>query len=463
MIPQQREPSFTTVTDDALGEYDAVGLIDALQSREVHPDEVTAAALARARQAQDALNAVVDWVPTPTVGSGPFGGVPSFIKDNEDLAGLACRQGSRAVPDTPVEANSEFVSQFVDLGFTVLGKSTLPEFGLTATTEPLLGGPTRNPWNIGHSTGGSSGGSAALVAAGVVPIAHANDGGGSIRIPASCCGVVGLKPSRGRVVGREDLEKLPVAITAQGVVTRSVRDTALFFSEIEKLHQDPALSPIGHITAPGSERLRIGLVLEGMSGLPVNSDVQAAVTATAAVLEGLGHHVEPIAFPFDEQFGRDFLRYWAGLAFAIQYGGKQVYGDGFDRSLLEPLTLGLGRFFRTVAVRTPTTLRRLRNFGEEYEQLFTSHDVLLSPVLSHAPPPIGYLSPDLDVQTHLVRLLRYASFTAVQNVSGAPAISLPLGMSDDGLPIGVQAAASFGQEARLLGLAYELEEAMPWR
>lgn len=463
MKRQPNHPPFSTVSDDALGDLDAVGLIESIQSGSVHPDELTAAALARAHLAQEALNAVVTWEPNPKAGKGPFGGIPSFVKDNEDVAGLPSREGSRAIPDTPKAVHSEFVSQYVDLGFTVLGKSTLPEFGLTATTEPLLGGPTRNPWNTEHSTGGSSGGASALVAAGVTPIAHANDGGGSIRIPAACCGVVGLKPTRGRVVGKEEEEKLPVNITANGVVTRSVRDTALFYSELEKLHAPPGLPPIGHVTSPGSRRLRIGVLLEGMSGFPVAAEVQETVQATAATCEDLGHHVEVIPFPFDEQFGRDFLRYWAGLAFAIQYGGKQMFGEGFDRSQLEPLTLGLGRFFRTVALRTPTTLRRLRQFGDQYEQVFESYDVLLSPVLSHTPPPIGYLSPALDFNTHLVRLLRYASFTAVQNVSGAPAISLPLGFSEDGLPIGVQASAGFGQEARLLELALELEEAMPWR
>jgi amidase len=451
-----RTPSFSTTCDDALGDHDAVSLIEALRTGAVSSAEVLTAATQRARVADARLNAVADWTPLPAPGDGPFAGVPSFIKDNEDLAGLPSRQGSRAVPPAPAQRSSAFVDQYQGLGFSLLGKSRMPEFGLTATTEPLLGGPTRNPWNPAHSSGGSSGGSAALVASGVTPIAHANDGGGSIRIPASCCGLVGLKPTRGRLVTRQGLERLPVAISTQGVLTRTVRDTALFYAEIEKVHR--ALPPIGHITGPSARRLRIALLLEGMPGLPVDRQVQDAVEAAARTCERMGHHVEPIRYPFDEQFGHDFLRYWAFLAFAIEHGGRTMYGPDFDPRLLEPLTLGLSRYFRSLAATLPATLLRLRRFEHTYAQFMARYDVLLSPVLSHPAPPIGYLAADLDFPTHLIRLVRYVPFTAIQNVSGAPAMSLPLGMSQDGLPIGVHAAAACGGEATLLALAYELEE-----
>ncbi len=449
-------PAFSAYPDDALGTHDAVSLIAAMRSGSVSPAEVLAAALDRAHAADARLNAVAAWLPVPTTASGPFAGVPSFIKDNEDLAGLPTRQGSRAVPPTPVVRSSAFVDQYARLGFSMLGKSAMPEFGLTATTEPLLGGPTRNPWNPEHSSGGSSGGAAALVAAGVTPIAHANDGGGSIRIPASCCGLVGLKPSRGRLVSRQGLDRLPVAISTQGVLTRTVRDTALFYAEVERLRC--ALPPIGHVTGSRGRRRRIAVLFEGMPGLTVTSQVREAVARAARACEGRGHVVEVIDYPFDEQFGHDFLRYWAFLAFAIEHGGRSLYGPGFDRRLLEPLTLGLSGFFRSVAATLPATVLRLRRFEHAYAQVMARYDVLLSPVLSHPAPPIGHLAADLDFETHLIRLLRYVPFTAIQNVSGAPAISLPLGVSADGLPIGVQAAAAFGREATLLELAYELEE-----
>ena len=213
----------STFTDDALGDFDTVALRDALARGDVSAGEVREAAMARA-QAADRLNAVVTWVDQEPR-SGEFAGVPTFVKDNEDIAGYPTTFGSRAVPRRPAEERTRFVAQWDELGFQTLGKSALPEFGLTATTEPLDHGPTRNPWHLDHTTGGSSGGSAALVAAGVVPIAHANDGGGSIRIPAACCGLVGLKPSRGRLIDPEAMDQLPVKVATQGVLTRSVRDT----------------------------------------------------------------------------------------------------------------------------------------------------------------------------------------------------------------------------------------------
>lgn len=446
-----------TYRDDALQDHDSVGLLTALKSGEVSPTEVMQAALDRCAQVNGSINAVAVMAANPTTHDGVFGGIPTFVKDNEDVAGLPTRHGSRAVPATIKSEPSAFVDHFQRLGFTVLGKSTLPEFGLTATTETLAYGPTRNPWNTSFSTGGSSGGAAALVAAGVVPIAHANDGGGSIRIPASCCGLVGLKPSRGRLISRPELDKLPVQITAQGVVTRSVRDTALFYSEIEKFHN--VLPPIGSIHGPSSRRLRIGVLEQGLPGLPVDAEVKAAVARSAELLASLGHDVEYIDFPIDEQFGHDFLRYWAMLSFLIRFGGKQTFDPDFDRSQLEPLTLELSGLLKDFAVKIPATLRRLRQFPETFATAFIDRDVIVSPVLSHAPPEIGYLGSDIDPRTHLIRLLRYASFTALQNVSGTPAITLPLAQSAQGLPIGVQFASAFANEATLLELAFEIEEA----
>ena len=449
--------TFHTYGDDALGTFDTVGLIHALAEGQVSPEEVRDATQARVALAQEPLNAVATVVDQPTIADGPFGGVPSFVKDNEDVVGLPTSHGSRTTSRNPKTEPSAFVTHFQQLGFTIMGKSTLPEFGLTATTETLAFGPSRNPWNLDHSTGGSSGGAAALVAAGVVPIAHANDGGGSIRIPASCCGLVGLKPSRGRLIARPELEKLPVQITTQGAVTRTVRDTALFYSEIEKLHNK--LPPIGLVEGPGKQRLRIAVSENGMEGFPVDPEVQATIRRTADLCSDVGHDVEFIPFPVDDQFGRDFLRYWAALAFSIQIGGKQAFDPEFDKTKLEPFANGLASLFKHVAVRMPSTLRRLRQFPATYAAAFADYDVMLTPVTSHPAPALGFLGAETDPRDHLVRLLRYASFTAIQNVSGTPAISLPMGVSQAGLPIGIQAAAPFGHERRLLELAFELESA----
>ncbi len=448
-------------SDDALGSDDCVGLLDRIDRGEVHPAELRAAAIARAQMANPALNAVVEWVQDPPGANGAFAGIPTFLKDNEDLSGLPTRFGSSATPSTPALHTSPFAKQLDGIGLSIVGKSSLPEFGLTATTESLEFGPTRNPRNLEHSTGGSSGGSAALVAAGVVPIAHANDGGGSIRIPASCCGLFGLKPSRGRLLAPADMERLPVSIVAQGVLTRTVRDTALFLNEIPK--EASSMPPIGHVREPGTNRLRIGVVADPMPGMPLDPDVRQTILDTADECERLGHQIDVIPFPFDDQFGRDFLRYWAALAFSLDRGGRLLFGQDFDSEQLEPFTKGLADLCGSVALRLPTTIRRLRSFATVYEQTYRDFDVVLSPVLASPPPPIGFLSPGIDPHTHLVRLLQYANFTAIHNVAGAPAASLPLGVSRDGLPIGVQAAAHRGQEATLLGLAYELEAAVGWK
>ncbi len=452
--------------DDALGADDVVGLRERLDRGSVSAAELVAAAVRRAAAVNDQLNAVVSWVADPEVtaaaAAASFAGIPTFIKDNEALAGLATRDGSRATSDRSAQASSVWTSQFVRLGTTPLGKSTLPEFGLTSTTESLLTGATRNPWDTSRSVGGSSGGSAALVAAGVVPIAHANDGGGSIRIPAACCGLVGLKPSRGRITDIAEVDKLPINIVAQGVVTRSVRDTAFYFAEAERDYLNPALPPVGLVTRPGRRRLRVALMTQGHPRLPTDPEVVAEVERTGRLCQSLGHEVEQIDFPYGEQVGIDFLRYWALLSFSIRRFGGRLFGEPFDAAQLEPFTVELAQMFTTSAERVPGSIRRLRRFAKEYTRQFQDYDVMLSPVLAHEAPPIGYLGPLVDPRTHLVRLLRYVSVTPLHNIAGAPAISLPLATSRNGLPIGIHLAADVGQERLLLELALELEEAQPF-
>ena len=453
----------SVVADDALGSDDAVGLLERLRRRDVSAAELTAAALARIRAADDRLNAVVSWAPSrePTV-DGPLAGLPTVIKDNEQLTGTPTREGSRATSDAPASADSVWTAQFLRLGVTPLAKSTLPEFGLTSTTESMLTGPTRNPWDTGRSVGGSSGGSAALVAAGAVPLAHANDGGGSIRIPAACCGLVGLKPSRGRIIDIPDLDRLPVNIIAQGVVTRSVRDTALYFAAAEQDHASPDLPPVGWVKDPLDRPLRVAVMTQGHPDLPTSPSVQAAVGRVAALCEGLGHHVTTIDFPYGRQVGVDFLRYWAFLAFSVKRWGGRLFGQPFDAGLLEPFTLELARMFTRGPLGLPGALRRLQRFGVEYSRIFDDVDVVVSPVLAHPPPPIGYLGPQVEPHAQLLRLLRFVSVTPLHNIAGAPAMSLPLEREPDGLPIGIHFAADVGQERLLLQLALQLEQAAPW-
>ncbi len=494
-------PPVNAVTDDALGDDDAWALRQRLTRGEVTAGELWQAARQRAEAVESTLNGIACWVdesatpghtrppdrkppdPEPpdrkppdrkprgsdpplrdSLGShqsaGGLAGIPCVVKDNEDLAGHPTRQGSRAVPSTSARTSTPIVAALLDLGLTPVAKTTLPEFGLTASTESSLHGATRNPWSPSHSVGGSSGGSAALVAAGVVPIGHANDGGGSIRIPAACCGLVGLKPSRGRLPDRPEVARLPVPIVAQGVLTRSVRDTAMVLAEMERHHPARHLPPIGAVVGPAHTRLRVGVLRRAPHAVPVDPDVIASVDAVATALEHLGHHVEPIDPPVDEQFARDFLAYWQLLAFLLYRGGRVVEGSGFDAEGVEAFTRYLSRRLGQDVARVPGALRRLRRHARTPEPVFDDVDVVLSPVLAHPPPPIGYLGPDVDPQTHLVRLLRWVAFTAAANVTGAPALALPAGRGREGLPIGVQLSAARGRERRLLELAFELDGAV---
>jgi len=465
-------PQVHAPTDDVLGDLDAVGIAQRIAAGDISAAEAVEAAVRRLQAVEPVLNAVA--APrydqarqeaqrlSGAAGGSLLAGVPAAIKDNVDLAGMPTRHGSRATPARRYEADSPITAQFRATGLMPIAKTTLPEFGLTATTERTWGPPTRNPWNTRHSTGGSSGGSAALVAAGVVPIAHGNDGGGSTRIPASCCGLVGLKPSRGRLLTVELAEKLPVDIIAEGVLTRSVRDTAAFYAEAEKHRAGADLPAIGHVEGPGRARLRIGYTTRHPLGAACDPEVVAAVENAAAVCRRLGHRVKEVPTVADARMAEDFLLYWARMATAVRYLGRFVFGQGFDRHELEPLTRQLSRHHLRRFWRSPGAIRRLRRFGEEHCRRFADCDVIVTPVLARPPVPLGYLAPDIDFDTAAERLMHYAAFTPVQNVAGTPAISLPLGQSVEGLPIGVQFAAGMGEEGRLLELAYELEAAVPW-
>ena len=458
----------SALCDDVLGTADAVEIARRIQAGEIQAREAVAAAIARAERVNPALNAIA----TPLFDSarrdaeqprsGVFSGVPSFIKDTDAVAGSPVLFGSRGLPRKPAEKSSPFVRQFLSLGLINLGKTTTPEFGLTCTTEPLVHGPTHNPWKLGFSPGGSSGGSAALVAAGVVPIAHANDGGGSIRIPASCCGVVGLKPSRGRLAAMEGSELFPVKITQQGMVSRSVRDTAVFLHAAEQYHRNPKLPEVGLVTRTG-RRLRIGFFTALGEHAPSHPDCVSAVDDAAKLCESLGHSVEEVPAPIDDGFLEDFFLLWATIGFAVTRFGHWVVHPDFDQTKVDAFTEGLASYFRDNARRVPMAIWRLRRFAQQYARYFDDYDVLMNPTVAMPPPEHGFLGPEVPFETSLERLKWFIPFTQTQNVSGGPAISLPLGQSAEGLPLGVQFASPTGDERTLLQLAIEIEAAAPWR
>jgi amidase len=457
-------------TNDVLGTLTAVEIGQHIANGDFTASESIQAAIARLKAVNPELNAVAcerfeqALVDANGAGNGlaVFTGVPSFIKDNTDLQGLPTKHGSRATINSSVAKDAAFSEQFLATGLIPIAKTNLPEFGLTATTEYSQSAPVRNPWNTNHSTGGSSGGSAALVAAGVVPIAHANDGGGSIRIPAACCGLVGLKSSVGRLVAPAMSKHLPIDIVVDGVVSRTVADTAAFYAASEQHYRNSALPALGNITAGIDKPLTIGLSLDHPMGGVVDADVVAGVKKVAKVCEGLGHKVEIVPSQVSAQMADDFFLYWARSAAAINYLGKFEFGWGFDRRQLEPLTKHLSKHFMGQWWKSFGAISRLRQFAVEYEKTFSDYDLILTPTLAKAPVELGYLAMDLDFATAYERLNHYAPFTPVQNVSGTPAISLPLAQSSTGLPIGVQFAAGMGQEALLLQIAYQMEAAMPW-
>ena len=462
----------TAPTNDVLGTADAGTIAARIAAGEISAEEAVGAAIERLQAVDPQLQATICERFEQALAEArglpadrclePFSGVPSLIKDNTAVAGLPTRHGSRATGTAPASRDDDYTRVFRATGLIPIAKTALPEFGLTATTEPTRAAATRNPWNTAFSSGGSSGGSAALVAAGVVPVAHANDGGGSIRIPAACCGVVGLKPSRDRLPTIALARRMPVNIIVEGVVSRTVGDTAAFYAAVERHYSRPDLPLIGRVSGPGRRRLRIGLGLEHPLGEACDPEVVATVERVARLCETLGHRVEPFSSPVDSRMADDFFLYWARLAAAADYLGRFAFGKDYDRSQLEPLTRQLSRHYLSHSWRSPGAIRRLRRFGATYRALFGHYDLILSPVLATPPVAIGHLALDLPFDTALQRLRHYAAFTPAQNVAGTPAISLPLGRSRAGLPIGVQFAAGMGQERQLLELAFELEQAMPW-
>ncbi|MFM9034485.1 MAG: amidase [Mycobacterium sp.] len=454
--------------DDALGGLDAVGMVEAIRTGRVSAAELVDAAIART----EAVNPVLNGLAHETFAAararaeeksgGYFDGVPTFIKDNVDVAEMPTMQGTDAWTPRPVREHGDFARFFLRTGLIPLGKTQLSEFGFSASAEHPRIGAVRNPWDTDYTAGASSSGSGAFVAAGVVPLAHANDGGGSIRIPAACNGLVGLKPSRGRLPQDKLSRQMPVKIVHDGVLTRSVRDTAAFYREAERVWRNRSLAPVGAVTGPGRERLRIAVMTRS-----VNRDSSPAMREhtlkTAALLEELGHRVSHLdASPVPASFADDFLLYWSSLAMTLVRTGRRTFGPSFDRSRLDNLTLGLDRHATRNIHRLPAAIARLRRLRRISERFYSDYDVLLTPTLAEDTPPIGHLDPMADYRQVIDRLVDWVAFTPLQNATGEPSISLPLAQSGGGLPVGMLFSAPLGQDRRLLELSYELEAARPW-
>lgn len=454
---------------DALGDDDATGIAARIRRGEITAAQALDAAIARSERVNGQLNFIAaplyDYgrARTEQTLSGPFAGVPTLIKDLMPMIGQPTRYGSRAFANFVPDEQPPYMDALLAAGLVPFGKSTTPEFGLTATTETLLQGATRNPWDTSHSSGGSSGGAAVAVASRVVPIAHASDGGGSIRIPASCNGLFGLKPSRGRtlVAGHPDPG---VDISVNGCVSSSVRDTAAWFAATEAHGEGAAFTPVGLVVGPNTRRLRILLDIPNALGNDPDPEVRSAVESAAELCRSLGHEVRTQRAPLNGvQFSADFILLWANGALEVVNLVRSMAPVGAPlEALLEPLTLELAEHAqRQGPAALEAAIGRLRAVEAQYASMFSDADVYMTPVLAKPPVPLGQIDGGKGMAV-FATLSDYVGYTPLQNVAGAPAMSVPLAWSQGGLPIGIHFSASKGEERRLLELAYELEQARPW-
>ncbi|CAN5431736.1 amidase [soil metagenome] len=461
-------------TDDVLADLDGVAIAGLVKNKEVTSSEVVAASIARAKKVDPKLKAVVTDLydsglaaASKPLGKGFFAGVPTFFKDLTLVKGVKTYYGSEAFAKTRAATKTDAIAkQILAQGFINLGTSSMPEFGFTCSTEFPHLSDTRNPWNIDHSTGGSSGGAAALVAAGVVPIAHSADGGGSTRIPAACCGLVGLKASRGRLLRSSIFNTQLVDIAIDGVITRSVRDTAYFYAEAEKYHHNPRLPAIGLVEGPSNRKYKIGYLGGTSPSKQADAATLEVLQNTVALLESMGHQVKPIVIPGAEQFAEDFVNLWSMSAFYVRHFGGLMFGSNFDGKKLTKLTHGLSKHHFNNILKTPFFVYRLRQSYHTFSKLLAEQniDFLLTPTLAHAAPKIGYLGMNLEFEEMFPRMADWAIFSPYANATGGPSISLPLGHDDyKDLPIGMMLCGNHGEEKLLLDISYQLEAAQPWR
>jgi len=465
---------------DGLTWMDATDQAALVRTGVATPLELVDAALERLERVNPTINAVIHLRAERARGEaagplpdGPFRGVPVLLKDlGAPSAGDPYHCGAAFLAHAGYRADHDgaLVRRLRQAGFVVIGRTNVPEFGSTITTEPLAYGPTRNPWDTGYSAGGSSGGSAAAVAAGIVAVAHGNDGGGSIRIPASECGLVGLKPTRARVSQAPDVGQSWDGGTIDGVLSRTVRDTAAVLDQMagpetgDPYPAPPLVRPLLDEVGRDPGRLRVGVLdRPPAAGPAADPDAAAAVAVAAAALAGLGHRVEtahPEALG-DEAFPGHFINVVAAAGAADLQRWSATLGRPIADDEIEAgnaMFAAIGR--RLGAADYLVSLEWLDRFRRRMAAWWAGgFDLLVTPVLNGPPPPLGWLSDPVEGTNRVVGLLQY---TAQFNMTGQPAISLPLSWTAGGLPVGVQVVAAFGREDLLIRVAAQLEQACPW-
>jgi|TARA_B110000263_G_scaffold245003_2_gene253896 amidase len=456
--------------------YDGLGLAELIAQGEISATEVAEIAYQAIESRNPHLNAVLGTVRDQPFSEGkPFTGVPFLVKELILQAkGTFSRAGSRATPAIEMPADSNLMSRFRSAGLQLLGTTQTPEMGYNATTETVAFGPVNNPWKAGISAGGSSGGSGAAVASGLVPIAHANDGGGSIRIPASCNGLVGLKPSRDRTPTGPGSSDPLFSHGIEFVLTRSVRDSAAlldcvagpdvgaphFIAAPEKSFADAAASPMTPV--------KVAFVESSLLGLPIHEECAIAANNTAKLLEEMGHTLIPCPIVLDfEEFAENINIVWCAFASQFVAEVSSATGCKVDNDNFEAVTLTCADFgAKTTAPQILNALDYVNRISRETATAFEDFDVILSSTMSAPPAVHGFLNQNDELISAIDwtrKTFQYASNTPLFNSTGQPAISLPTHWNDDGLPIGTQLAAGMGQEGLLLSLASNLESACDWK
>ncbi|MGG4194710.1 amidase family protein [Paenibacillus jamilae] len=461
--------------------YDGLGLAELVKRGEVTPQELTALACEAIRLVNPQLNVMAvsmqelaEKESKSALPNGPFTGIPFLVKDSTlHAAGVPLNSGSRLGEGMIYPYDSEMMRRFRQAGLVTLGSTTAPEFGFNVTTEAVLYGPTRNPWNPDRSPGGSSGGSAAAVAAGIVPIAHANDGGGSIRIPAACSGLVGLKPTRGRTPNGPDNGEVLSGLGIQFAVTKTVRDAAALLDAVAG--PDPGAyawaerpsRPFSAELAEEPGRLRIAWTGKPYSGTPVDAECLRVLHETVGLCEELGHELVEVLPEVDyEALFVATMHIWAantyhGIERLAKTLNRKPSEHNLEATILKAYQYGATLTAHDLLNALDISTQASRSVGRFFEQ----YDVLLSPTIASVPFPLGELNannPDIDLRSWTEQVFTRAPFTSLFNTTGQPAVSLPLGWSVDGLPIGMQFAGRFADEATLLRLSAQLEAARPW-
>jgi len=464
---------------DEFAFLDATAQAELVRRREVKAIELVEAAIERIERLNPTLNAVVTpmYEHARATASGelpdmPFAGVPFLLKDlGAPYAGVRMTSGSIFLRDFVPDHDSELVTRLKRAGLIVVGKTNIPEFGLHCTTEPRLFGPTCNPWDTGRTTGGSSGGSAAAVAAGLVPMAHGNDGGGSIRIPASCCGVFGLKPTRARNPHGPDYGDVWGGLVVEHALTRSVRDSAALLDVAsgpdvgDPYCAPPPVRPFISEVGANPGRLRIAYATTAVTGTVAHADCVSAVHDAAALCADLGHEiVEAAPEVAGDLLMQPFITMLTAQVARVIDDAALLTGQTPTPDQFEPFTWALYEMGRqqsaSAYLLAVTALQRL---SRDIARFFLNFDVWLTPTLAEPPVPLGtFDSPPESPLQGLFRGAQFMPFTSICNITGQPAMSLPLFWNTDGLPVGTQFIGRFGDEATLFRLAAQLEVALPW-